>query len=286
MSKTREQIIAALDGEFDKGRVKQREGSRGMKLDYLETHDVIDTLNNIFGYDGWEDVIISHNSLGDVKAPRLFQAIVSLTVWFDDKSITKTGVGVGRVQGQNWTEDEAEKAVKEAESDALKRAARKLGRQFGNTLYDKYSDDHIGSKPQAAAPRAQSSGGDVPAPRYENRECPICSGDMWDNRATKTKPTQPDFKCKDRECKGVIWPPKNQGTGQLTEAAFSRLKDTAARVYEGHDSAEQLEILCDEQFNKRPENLTAGEAKQLYEVLLSIEKRQQEGDDHDPFADA
>jgi len=31
---------------------------------------------------------------------------------------------------------------------------------------------------------------------------------MWDNRLTKRNPKQPDFKCRDRECDGVIWPPK------------------------------------------------------------------------------
>lgn len=39
--------------------------------------------------------------------------------------------------------------------------------------------------------------------------CPKCNGDMWDNRASKRKPTQPDFRCKDKDnCDGVIWPPR------------------------------------------------------------------------------
>ena len=39
--------------------------------------------------------------------------------------------------------------------------------------------------------------------------CPKCNGPMWDNRATKKNPKQPDFKCKDKAgCDGVIWPPK------------------------------------------------------------------------------
>lgn len=31
---------------------------------------------------------------------------------------------------------------------------------------------------------------------------------MWDNRAVKKNPRAPDFKCKDKGCEGVIWPPK------------------------------------------------------------------------------
>lgn len=43
----------------------------------------------------------------------------------------------------------------------------------------------------------------------QDTQCPKCNGAMWDNRSTKRNPKQPDFKCKDRECTGVIWPPKN-----------------------------------------------------------------------------
>jgi hypothetical protein len=39
--------------------------------------------------------------------------------------------------------------------------------------------------------------------------CPKCGGKTWDNRETKTNPKAPDYKCKDRACDGVIWPPKN-----------------------------------------------------------------------------
>jgi hypothetical protein len=39
--------------------------------------------------------------------------------------------------------------------------------------------------------------------------CPKCGGAMWDNRVGKRNPRAPDFKCKDRECDGVIWPPRD-----------------------------------------------------------------------------
>jgi hypothetical protein len=32
---------------------------------------------------------------------------------------------------------------------------------------------------------------------------------MWDNREGKRNPKAPDFKCKDRGCDGVIWPPRS-----------------------------------------------------------------------------
>jgi hypothetical protein len=36
--------------------------------------------------------------------------------------------------------------------------------------------------------------------------CPICAGRMWDNRARKTNPKAPDYKCRTPECTGRIWP--------------------------------------------------------------------------------
>lgn len=38
--------------------------------------------------------------------------------------------------------------------------------------------------------------------------CPTCGGAMWDNRERKTNPKAPDYKCKDKQCDGVIWPPR------------------------------------------------------------------------------
>lgn len=51
--------------------------------------------------------------------------------------------------------------------------------------------------------------------------CPLCNGQMWDNRKDKQNPRAPDFKCKDRSCKGVIWPPKGK-------------KDAPKPVSQGH----------------------------------------------------
>jgi hypothetical protein len=50
------------------------------------------------------------------------------------------------------------------------------------------------------------------------RTCPVCSGPMWNNTFKKSKgemnPKAPDYKCKDANCTGIIWPPKDK-TPQL-----------------------------------------------------------------------
>jgi hypothetical protein len=53
-------------------------------------------------------------------------------------------------------------------------------------------------------------------------DCPRCQGPMWDNRVGKRNPKAPDFKCKDRGCDGVIWPPRDAKPAEMagaTEAA-------------------------------------------------------------------
>ncbi len=48
---------------------------------------------------------------------------------------------------------------------------------------------------------------------HSGPNCPECGGMMWDNRPKKAsgefKSTAPDYKCKNKSCGGVIWPPKD-----------------------------------------------------------------------------
>lgn len=47
--------------------------------------------------------------------------------------------------------------------------------------------------------------------------CPKCGGRTWDNRATKRNPKMPDYKCRNRTCDGVIWPPRTQKAAPITK---------------------------------------------------------------------
>ncbi len=49
--------------------------------------------------------------------------------------------------------------------------------------------------------------------------CPKCGGEMWDNRENKRNPRAPDFKCKDKNCEGVIWPPRDGKAAAAPAAA-------------------------------------------------------------------
>lgn len=61
-----------------------------------------------------------------------------------------------------------------------------------------------GDQQAYSAPRRERSA----APAEDARPCPKCAGPTWDNRQGKKNPRAPDFKCRDKSCDGVIWPPK------------------------------------------------------------------------------
>lgn len=149
--------------------------------------------------------------------------------------ITDGALDYRRVSRQSIGTGEDYKA---AETDAFKRAAQRLG--IGNELHsvgsltvpmegawkgakalvdpkliymrlkdpDKYPAPRVATPqapPVALAPKVSP----VASEQTEGeRACPTCDGPMLDKRATKTKSTQPDFKCKDSSCGGVIWPPR------------------------------------------------------------------------------
>ncbi|HEX6051546.1 MAG TPA: Rad52/Rad22 family DNA repair protein [Gemmatimonadaceae bacterium] len=77
----------------------------------------------------------------------------------------------------------------------------------------------------AADPAADAQPNDtlVPAP-VEIPSCPKCGGKMWDNRMSKRNPKAPDYKCRDRSCDGVIWPPR---TPAATTAASPTTAETS-----------------------------------------------------------
>jgi hypothetical protein len=59
--------------------------------------------------------------------------------------------------------------------------------------------------------------------------CPKCGGRMWDNRLTKRNPKAPDYKCRDRSCDGVIWPPKNGAQGATPADAEAPVEEAAEK---------------------------------------------------------
>lgn len=72
------------------------------------------------------------------------------------------------------------------------------------------TDSETAYAPTPARGAAASGTDDIGATAKptDDPTCPKCDGRMWDNRLTKRNPKAPDWKCRDRSCDGVIWPPR------------------------------------------------------------------------------
>lgn len=132
---------AALAAPLDRNVVAHRDQG-GKKLSYIEAWHAIAEANRIFGFDGWNRETVELRQLGlprDVNGKMRvgYSARVRITVMTPAGSIVvREGCGFG--SGIDKDEDQAhESALKEAESDAMKRALMTFGNPFGLALYDK-----------------------------------------------------------------------------------------------------------------------------------------------------
>ena len=131
MTFTNEQI-EQLNQPIDPKVVSSRQQGK-MQLSYLESWYVINEANRIFGFDGWQSETVQLDCVQSDDFCVTYIAKVKVTVG----DVIKEGVGAGHGKGERVNlGDKHESAVKEAESDARKRAFMQFGNQFGLSLYD------------------------------------------------------------------------------------------------------------------------------------------------------
>lgn len=131
------ELQAPLDGRHTKSRDKG-----GVKLSYIEGWHAIAEANRIFGHDGWSRQTLRCEPAHEpVERPNKnnkmlwhagFIAVVRVTAG----SVVRDGCGFGSGT-QGILGDSIESAIKEAETDAMKRALMTFGNPFGLALYDK-----------------------------------------------------------------------------------------------------------------------------------------------------
>ena len=134
MNLTKEQVNA-LNQPIDKANVSERwaDKRKTLKLAYIESWHVIREANRIFDYD-WSSETIKMDLVHADNFCVTYIAKVRVIV----NGIVKEGIGAGHGRGERVPAgDKHESAVKEAESDARKRALMQFGDQFGLSLYDK-----------------------------------------------------------------------------------------------------------------------------------------------------
>jgi len=166
--------IAALDAPLAKSAVKERTQA-GRALSYVEGWHVIAEANRIFGFDGWnrETIMLTETNRDLVTLPgkggseyqqwRIgYVAKVRVTVGTTVREGTGYGSGMGKPEAIG---DAVEGAIKEAETDAMKRALMTFGNPFGLALYDKTQENVEKAPPPAKATtvRVAPNGADVAA---------------------------------------------------------------------------------------------------------------------------
>lgn len=138
--------LEKLTQPLDPSRVKSREGGGGRSLSYIEGHDAIRTANEVFGIGNWSYRVVELSELGvepiesgDRSGFRAgYRAVVEVEALIDGRVALFSDVGYGdsmEYTGSRITVHEL--ASKEAVTDALKRALKNFGDQFGLSLYDK-----------------------------------------------------------------------------------------------------------------------------------------------------
>lgn len=136
--------IEELKKPLDPRNVSSRSQGGG-QVSYIEGWHAIAEANRIFGFDGWTRETREITQLGEpyqnAKGNNVvnYRAKVCITV-MDDRAfggcIIREGCGFG--QGIDRDVGQAhESALKEAETDAMKRALMTFGNPFGLALYDK-----------------------------------------------------------------------------------------------------------------------------------------------------
>jgi len=149
---------AALDAKLDASAVKTRQQA-GRTLSYIEGWQAIAEANRIFGFDGWTRETLETRLVAEAARkigketdrngnpqPQKdgwgvsYIARVRVVVFAGDTIVTREGIGSGH--GIDVDLGLAhESAIKEAETDSMKRALMTFGNPFGLALYDKTQEN-------------------------------------------------------------------------------------------------------------------------------------------------
>ncbi|MEO1538499.1 MAG: Rad52/Rad22 family DNA repair protein [Pseudomonadota bacterium] len=139
-----EKVSNDLQQPLDPAAIKQP--PKGKFGEYVEGYHVIREANRIFGENGWSYTVtrLEQTHMAEVElngsngAYKQLRCSFLCSVRVDVDGVIREGlaVGVGNGKPEN-AGDVIESAVKEAETDALKRAMRTFGNTFGLALYEK-----------------------------------------------------------------------------------------------------------------------------------------------------
>ena len=159
-------VTQKLSEPLDPSLVSRRKGRGNRSFAYVEGRTAIDQANRIFGFGGWGHEVVGEVVLreidnvdpktGEVTRIRAYSATVRVTV---AGAQSRTDVGFHTVAEENGEGHET--AYKGAVTDAMKRALRTFGDQFGNALY--------GEQPAAGQAAKRAGAADSLAPSLRKK---------------------------------------------------------------------------------------------------------------------
>jgi DNA repair and recombination protein RAD52 len=158
-----QKITPELNRKLDPSAIKA--APAGKYGDYVDGYHVVSEANRIFGNGGWSYEItrLQETHRAEVTTPKGQQVRVSylctVKVHIGETFKEGSAVGMGSGKPENLG-DVIESAVKEAETDALKRALRTYGNTFGLALYDK-SRENVGVEASVAEVEAAKAACDM-----------------------------------------------------------------------------------------------------------------------------
>jgi DNA repair and recombination protein RAD52 len=150
-----------LRGKLWKKHVKGRELGN-IILSYIEGWHAIDEANRIFGFDMWTRETVEIKCVHETGYQRkgydnkpdkdMWKVSYIAKVRVRVGDVVREGFGAGHGFSEpNNAGDAHESALKEAETDAMKRALMTFGNKFGLALYDK-GQDNVSEKQPVALP--------------------------------------------------------------------------------------------------------------------------------------
>jgi DNA repair and recombination protein RAD52 len=167
--------IKALQAPLDRSRVATR-AQAGRELSYIEGWWAIAEANRIFGFDAWSRETLELKQLGeprevDGKFRVAYMARVRIVVETEGRTaIVREGCGYGSGIDKDLGQAH-ESALKEAETDAMKRGLMTFGNPFGLALYDKTQSNVASLPTRKSAAQAKRDGDDVRI-KAEIEACP------------------------------------------------------------------------------------------------------------------
>lgn len=141
-----QEVLDKLKQELNPKFVKEREGGFGKKLSYIAGWVAEQQMNEVFDHK-WSRETLEMEKLTErfyikddgAKKTDMFKVYyrAKVRVCVPDYGIVKEGNGFGSGVSKVAQDDQAfELAIKEAETDAFKRAVKSFGQRFGIKLYD------------------------------------------------------------------------------------------------------------------------------------------------------